>query len=264
MSKNIPDAAGDTPPPVTNPKFYLPSAFVAECYDAGEWRSLSEYTEPPVLADTSDGLLAYIRRLRARLAEAVRKSLALGCDGVGGISARFPPTLVNKAVFLRSKDGNEYAYFLPAIEPLWTAAAAAGVRGLPAWGGEAQSDIEAIQMLDALAERLQPLVPSVDVAGAKQMNRRERRAYWMAQAMLMIRDYPDLTDKAVAEAIGINPSQLTPRRCPEYHAAKKLAIKAREEHLKGHVEIDRDTGRRTLEAYSADDPAEMDWDDDRN
>jgi hypothetical protein len=148
----------DNPTPTPTPKFYLPLAFVAECYDAGQWRPLSEYAEPPALPDTPDGLLAHIRRLRARLAEAVRKSLALGCDGIGGINARFPLTLVNKAVFLRTKDGYEYAYFLPAIEPLWTAAAAAGVEKLPPWNGEPQSDPEAIQMLDALAESLQAAV----------------------------------------------------------------------------------------------------------
>ncbi len=158
MSNNVRRASGDKPTPGPTPKFYLPLAFVAECHDAGQWRPLSEYAEPPALPDTPDGLLAHIRRLRARLAEAVRKSLALGCDGVGGINARFPLTLVNKAVFLRTKDGVEYGYFLPATEPLWTAAAAVGSENLPTWSGEPQSDLEAIQMLDALAESLQAAV----------------------------------------------------------------------------------------------------------
>ena len=95
-------------------------------------------------------------------------------------------------------------------------------------------------------------------------SRRERRMLWVAKALLLIRDHPDWTNKAVAEAVGISPSQLTKARCPEFHAAKALAIKAREEQLRGHVEIDKDTGRRTVEAHSTEDPAEMDWDDDRN
>jgi hypothetical protein len=94
----------------------------------------------------------------------------------------------------------------------------------------------------------------------QKMTRRERRALWMSQAMLMIRDHPDWSDKDIAMAVGINPSQLTPQRCPEYQAAKALAIKAREELLRGHVETDRDTGNRTVEAYDMDDPAERDWD----
>ena len=51
--------------------------------------------------------------------------------------------------------------------------------------------------------------------------RRERRAKWLAQAMLTVRDHPEWSDATIAGKVGINKSRLS--RSPEYRAAASMA-----------------------------------------
>lgn len=51
--------------------------------------------------------------------------------------------------------------------------------------------------------------------------RRERRAKWLAEAMLTVRDHPEWSDATIAERAGIDKSRLS--RSPEYQAAARMA-----------------------------------------
>jgi hypothetical protein len=51
--------------------------------------------------------------------------------------------------------------------------------------------------------------------------RRERRAKWLAEAMLTVRDHPEWSDATIAERVGIDKSRLS--RSPEYRAAASMA-----------------------------------------
>lgn len=51
--------------------------------------------------------------------------------------------------------------------------------------------------------------------------RRERRAKWLAEAMLTVRDHPEWPDAKIADRVGIDKSRLS--RSPEYRAAASMA-----------------------------------------
>jgi len=82
---------------------------------------------------------------------------------------------------------------------------------------------------------------------------------WLAHAMLLVRDHPEWSDAKIAREVRKDKSILS--RSPEYQAAAAMARGTKADRPKGHVTLDADSGRRDIEAYSQDDPAEMDWDD---
>src|SRR5262249_6237845 len=91
---------------------------------------------------------------------------------------------------------------------------------------------------------------------------KEKRALWLAQAMFLVRDHPEWSDARIANQVGVNRSQLNRDRCPEYQAAAAMARGKKKDVPSGYVNVDPDTGVRSIEASSSDgDPAEMDWDD---
>lgn len=53
--------------------------------------------------------------------------------------------------------------------------------------------------------------------------RRERRMYWLAQAMLTVRDYPEWSDAEIARLVGVSKSTLS--RAREYRRAARFARK---------------------------------------
>lgn len=79
-----------------------------------------------------------------------------------------------------------------------------------------------------------------------------RRLEWIARAMLIVRDHPDLTDSAIAKRVPINKAQLS--RCQEYQLAAALA-RDRSALPRGFVSTDPDTKAREFDAI---DPGEPD------
>lgn len=102
--------------------------------------------------------------------------------------------------------------------------------------------------------------PESEREAPEKENRRHRRARWLAEAMLLVRDHPDWPDAQIARKAGIHPSQLTEDRCPEYQAAAAMARSG--ELRRGHVQNEPHSRQRTVEAYDYNsDPAKMDFDD---
>lgn len=81
--------------------------------------------------------------------------------------------------------------------------------------------------------------------------RRDARARWLAEAMLLVRDHPDWSDRRIAECVGRNPGTLT--RSKEYQAAAKMARGHRDQIVQGFIERDPDTGHTDVEAFSDED-----------
>lgn len=76
----------------------------------------------------------------------------------------------------------------------------------------------------------------------------ERRAIWLATAMLLVRDHPGWSDAEIARRVGKNKSTLS--RSKEYQAAATMARGAKEDRRRGHRTVDLETGQRDVEAYS--------------
>lgn len=104
-----------------------------------------------------------------------------------------------------------------------------------------------------------PTLSAANEASVPRLTRKEKRRRWVAEAMILIQEHPDGPDATIARAVEIDPSRLS--RCETYQQAKAIAKRKRSDPPPGHVNVDPETRRRGLEAYSAgDDPAEMDWD----
>ncbi len=93
---------------------------------------------------------------------------------------------------------------------------------------------------------------------ADKRSPQQRRLEWLAKAMLLVREHPEWTDARIAREVGVDPAQLTKKRCPEFQAAAALARDGTPR--RGHVTFDRDSRTSDVEAYDGDDPAERDWD----
>ncbi len=127
----------------------LSDGFVAEIFADGQWRLPTAGSQPPSIPDTSEKLLDYIKAIRKRLLQAhkVGGSQALNCHACTSTTMR------DKAVFVCTSAGDFYC--VPAIAPLWMAVAALVESGLPPFHSDPRSITETVQMLAALAERLQ-------------------------------------------------------------------------------------------------------------
>lgn len=81
-----------------------------------------------------------------------------------------------------------------------------------------------------------------------ESDRKPPKKRWLADAMLLVRDHPEYTDRQIAENIGVHPSQLS--RSKEYQRAADL-VRGQKTHLpRGRIQIDPDTGLRDVEGYS--------------
>ena len=88
--------------------------------------------------------------------------------------------------------------------------------------------------------------------------RREDQFEWLAKAMLLVRDNPNLSNAEIARRVGKNPSTLS--RNTTYREAARLARGSRNDVPRGHVAVD-DDGTHSFEAYGdSGDPADRDWD----
>jgi hypothetical protein len=92
--------------------------------------------------------------------------------------------------------------------------------------------------------------------------RRERRAKWLAEAMLTVRDHPEWSDATIAERVGIDKSRLS--RSPEYRAAASMVRTPKTPA--GSVRIAN--GDRELEAvddsFDPNRPASRQWQDEED
>ena len=86
----------------------------------------------------------------------------------------------------------------------------------------------------------------------------EQRAKWLAQAMLLVRDNPGLSDAEIARRVGKDKSTLS--RSREYQNAAAMSRGVTGDRNRGHITVDPESGLRDVEAYS-DDSAERDLDD---
>lgn len=77
----------------------------------------------------------------------------------------------------------------------------------------------------------------------------EQRLRWVAEAMLLVRDYPDWSDAAVARKVGKAPSSLS--RCQEYKMAAAIARGDKRNLHRGHITVDSDSGLCDVEAVAA-------------
>ena len=89
-------------------------------------------------------------------------------------------------------------------------------------------------------------------------SRSNRKAEWLAQAMLLVQGHPDWPDSRVADEVGVHKSTLS--RDMMYRTAAALARGDSSNIPKGHWEKDDETGLTDLVAYDEDDRGEDDWD----
>ena len=95
-----------------------------------------------------------------------------------------------------------------------------------------------------------PAAPAVVPAVTK----RQKRAKWLAEAMLLVSDHPDRSDRQIAKDVGKNPSTLSRSRV--YQAAAALARGDTDKLKRGHITRDAETGLTDVEAYADDEGLE--------
>jgi hypothetical protein len=75
---------------------------------------------------------------------------------------------------------------------------------------------------------------------------------WLGKALLCVRDHPDWSNAQIARAVGVHPSQLTRKRCPEFHNAVTLARGTKDQLRKGYIQSDSDSNTLAIEAPTYD------------
>ena len=123
------------------------------------------------------------------------------------------------------------------------------MKRLKASAEENKSDVSNVAEDGGEAEATKPAGPT---------SKSEKRSEWLAKAMLIVRDFPHLSNAEIARQVGKDNSTLS--RSKEYQAAAEMARGAKNSRHRGHITVDADSGLRGVEAYS-DDPAERDWED---
>jgi hypothetical protein len=104
--------------------------------------------------------------------------------------------------------------------------------------------------------------PSTTAAAGPETNEGDRSAAleslrWKAEAMLLVKAEPHLSDAEIARRVGRHPGTLS--RCKAYQIAASMARGGKTALPKGHIEIDTDTGKRkAIEAYTEDNPEDDD------
>lgn len=95
-------------------------------------------------------------------------------------------------------------------------------------------------------------LPEGSKVGADPKPKRPREE-WMAQAMLLVRDKPHLSDAEIARKVGVHKGTLA--RSPEYRAAAALARGTTDAVPKGKRVADPESGQSDIEAYADGDEA---------
>jgi hypothetical protein len=85
----------------------------------------------------------------------------------------------------------------------------------------------------------------------RAMTKSQRRAKWVAEAMLLVRDHPDWSDTEIAGRVERDKSQLS--RSPEYQLAAAQARGPKKNVPSGYVTVDAKTGLQDVEAVTAKD-----------
>lgn len=85
----------------------------------------------------------------------------------------------------------------------------------------------------------------------KRHSGRAKPKGWLAEAMMLVRDHPDWSDREIAKVVSKDRSTLS--RSPEYQAAADIARQQGGRVLRGHVTTDPESGQRGIEAYDPDD-----------
>lgn len=84
-----------------------------------------------------------------------------------------------------------------------------------------------------------------DIKPARQA-KLQRTVQWLAEAMLLVRDHPDWSDREIADTVGKSPGTLS--RSEEYQAAARLA-RSNIPPPKGFIKRDSATGLSDIEAH---------------
>jgi len=96
---------------------------------------------------------------------------------------------------------------------------------------------------DWLEEKHGFLLPAIDslrglarTAGAapREGGARENRATWLADALLLVREYPEWSDAKIAREVNVHRTTLC--RCPEYRTAASMAREPRKTLPRGRVD----------------------------
>lgn len=80
----------------------------------------------------------------------------------------------------------------------------------------------------------------------KTGNRKHNRAAWVANAMLRVKDEPDLSDAEIARRVDVSKTALS--RCPEYKRAAAMARGEKTALPVGYLTKDPETGQTDVEA----------------
>jgi hypothetical protein len=89
-------------------------------------------------------------------------------------------------------------------------------------------------------EQAEPAMPT------DPTSKSERRAEWLAKAMLLVQDHPDWSDTEIARKVGKNGSTLS--RNKTYRVAAAMARSAKGDRPEGHHTVTPDTGQLGVEA----------------
>lgn len=85
-------------------------------------------------------------------------------------------------------------------------------------------------------------------AEAPPITKREKRAKWLAEAMLLVQDHPDWSDAEIARRVGRDSSGLS--RSKTYQNAAAMARGSKVDRPAGYVTVDPDTGQHGVEAVA--------------
>jgi len=108
---------------------------------------------------------------------------------------------------------------------------------------------KAAEVLGKEAEsRVDNVAEPRSAAQSPTRSKREQRAKWLAEAMLLVRDRPDWSDAEIARQVGKHPSTLA--RSKEFKSAAALARGDKTDRLQGNITVDSDSGLRDVEAVA--------------
>lgn len=116
-----------------------------------------------------------------------------------------------------------------------------------------QADLGGVETSEDQEKNAEPIKDPVNPP-----NKRDK-AEWLAHAMLLVKDHPEWSNAKIAKTVGVSPSSISSRRCPEFHIAACLARTEKSNRPKGFEKIDPESGMREIEAFS-NDPAQHDMD----
>jgi hypothetical protein len=219
---------------------------------AGGGRTVDGIAHAVALSEATDALYGELHAARQRLLQQHGQSVGqfppgvvlMESDSPDGPWTTIPAGKVNMATMGIGGTGAD-AILLAALQsatkvaafPIdkWNAMQAArpgaNHQRFHAGGVVSAADLAVLESAAKLLRMKAPAPPTVSVSpelldrlqrsATPKAKGRERRAKWLAEAMLTVKDHPDWPDATIAERVGINKSQLS--RSPEYRAAASMA-----------------------------------------